>query len=573
VTGFGLLHYAAVFVGSAVLTLVLVPLGLRFVLRNKLLEAFTRAERDGSVPYVGGAAVVLAFSAVVLAAASWGAGGDQFDQLAWLVSAAIILALVGLVDDLGRLPIPLRLGAMSLAAYAMWVAGVRIDAFSLPVLNLILTILWVVGITSAFNVLDNMDGLSAGVAGLAAALFFVIAAANEQYMVAALSAALAGCALGFLRHNYFPSRIYMGDAGSNFFGFVLAIVAIKLRFDGAAPITYLVPLLVLAVPIFDLSLVVVTRIASRRSPFAGGRDHTSHRLVATGLPVPAAVGLIYLASFTLGWLGLVMSRFTDATTAYLLFGLIMLLGVAAGVFLASTLPMNEPIVGLTPAGAVIKRIFDLLVGLPLAIAATPLILFLATVSTATFRSWPFFVQKRIGRHGRTFRFLKIRTLPSHAPKYALKPALTDLPLPRFSRFLRERHLDELPQLYAVVLGRMSLVGPRPKMPDEFEPVAEEYGLLRTQVPQGCTCLWQVGVHTAGLPSDSPEYDYWYLRHWSMRLDVWILWRTALMVCGAGRDMSLEDIPVWMVGRRIEIPTAAQVTTPMQVELDRRVMRE
>lgn len=572
VTQLGLLHYAGVFLGSAVLTLVLVPLALRVAVRRGAFGGPAEAARDLAAPLLGGAALVVAFSAVVLGIAAAARGVERFDQLAWLICTALLLVVVGLVDDLRRLPIPVRLGAMTAAGLVMWQAGVQIDVLPSAAADLVLTLLWIVGITSAFNVLDNMDGLSAGVAGIAAASFFVIAASNRQYMVAALSAALAGCALGFLRHNYFPARVAMGDAGSNFFGFMLAVLAIKLRFDveGPAPAAYLVPVLVLAVPIFDLALVVLTRVGSQRSPFLAGRDHTSHRLVAAGLPVPAAVGLIYLAAFCLGWLGLVVSRLTDATTAYLVAALVLFLAVVAGTFLASTLPMAEPIVGLTPVGAVLKRAFDLLVGIPLAAAATPFILAFAVASAVSNRAWPFFVQERIGRHGRTFRFWKIRTLPAEAPKYALKPQIGELRLSPFSRFLRERHLDELPQLYAVLSGRMSLVGPRPKMPDEFEPVAEDYAALRTRVPQGCTCLWQVGVHTAGLPSDSPEYDYWYLRHWSMRLDLWILWRTALTLVGAGRDMSLEEIPVWLVGRRYDIPTVAAVN-PIQAHLDRTVM--
>jgi UDP-GlcNAc:undecaprenyl-phosphate GlcNAc-1-phosphate transferase len=570
VTGLGLPAYAGVFLGSALLTLLLVPVALRLAMRSRAFASLRAAQNDGSAPYVGGAAIVLAFCAVVLGTAWVKADDPQFEQLLGLVATAVVLALVGLADDLRRLPIPLRLIAMAAAACVLWAVGVRIDVFASSTPDFVLTVLWVVGITSAFNVLDNMDGLSAGVAGIAAASFFVVAASNDQYMVAALSAAVAGCALGFLRHNYFPARIYMGDAGSNFFGFVLAALAIKLRFEGTDSATYLVPPLVLAVPIFDLVLVTLTRLATQRSPFTAGRDHTSHRLVAAGLPVPAAVGLIYLAALSVGWLGLVLSRLPDATTAFLLVALVGLLGLILGVFLASTLPMTEPIVGLTPVGAVTKRGFDLLVGFPLAVVATPIILFLGLGSAITLRTWPFFVQTRIGRHGKTFRFWKIRSMPPDAPHYALKGDLGGLELPGFSRFLRERHLDELPQLYAVLTGRMSLVGPRPKMPDEFEPVPEDYGARRTLVPQGCTCLWQVGIATEGLPSDSPEYDYWYLRHWSMRLDLWILWRTALTLGGVGRKLSLQDIPVWMVGRRYAVPTNIP-SAGTQAELDRRVM--
>lgn len=568
-TGPSPVEYVGVFAGAALLTLLFVPLAFRVVLRRRNQRPAEVDAVADALPFFGGAAIVVAFSSIVFVSALLSPPATQIKQLAGALAAAVVLSLVGLIDDVRGVPATARLGAIAGASIGIWVVGVRIDLFPFEALNLALTIAWVVGITTAFNLLDNIDGLSAGVAGIAGASFFVIAFTNHQYSVAALSAALAGCAAGFLRHNYFPARTRMGDAGSLFLGFLLSVIGIKLRFEAPTAVTFLVPVLVLGLAIFDTTLVVLTRVAGGRSPFEGGRDHASHRLVAAGLPVPAALALLYFAALALGWLGLVTARLTDPATAYLLAALPLLIGVVGGILLASSLPMAPPIVGLTPMGALMKRAFDIVVGSVIALLATPIIVALAVVSAVTLRAWPFFMQKRIGRHGRIFKFLKIRTLPPHAAPYALKSEFGDLQIPRFARFLRDRHLDELPQLYAVPLGRMSLVGPRPKMPDEFEPVPEEYARLRTRVPQGCTCLWQVGVHTAGLPSDSPEYDYWYLRHWSMRLDLWILWRTALTLVGAGREMSLEDVPVWMVGRRYAIPGYG-VGDPTQAELDRRL---
>ncbi len=160
-----------------------------------------------------------------------------------------------------------------------------------------------------------------------------------QFLVAALAAALAGCALGFLRHNFHPARIYMGDAGSLYLGFVLAYLGLKLRFDAPDDITFLVPVLVLGVPILDTTLVTVARLRHGRSPFQGGRDHISHRLVKLGLPVRAAVGTIYVAAGSLGVVALVVSR-VDRTSAYLLAGLVLVLGVLAGLALGQV-PVYE----------------------------------------------------------------------------------------------------------------------------------------------------------------------------------------------------------------------------------------
>jgi UDP-GlcNAc:undecaprenyl-phosphate GlcNAc-1-phosphate transferase len=157
--------------------------------------------------------------------------------------------------------------------------------------------------------LDNMDGLSAGVSAISSLAFFTLAVIQGQFLVASLSIALAGCALGFLRHNFHPAAIYMGDAGSLFLGFMLAVTATRLDLQGTPPVVALfVPLVVLGIALFDTTLVVIERLRHGRSPFQGGRDHASHRLVAVGLPVPVAVGLIYAAALSLAWLALVIAQ-------------------------------------------------------------------------------------------------------------------------------------------------------------------------------------------------------------------------------------------------------------------------
>ncbi|HVA09641.1 MAG TPA: MraY family glycosyltransferase, partial [Acidimicrobiales bacterium] len=160
-----------------------------------------------------------------------------------------------------------------------------------------------------------------------------------QYFVAVLSLALVGCAAGFLRHNRFPARIYMGDAGSLYLGFMLSVLALHLRSYTTLRLTFLVPLMVLAVPIFDTALVVVTRLLHHRSPFQGGRDHSSHRLVFLGLPVPAAVALIYAVTVATGWLGVIMSQVSRGTS-FLLAGWVAAIALFIGV-LIGTVPVYE----------------------------------------------------------------------------------------------------------------------------------------------------------------------------------------------------------------------------------------
>ena len=193
-----------------------------------------------------------------------------------------------------------------------------------------------------------------------------------------------------------------------------------------------------------------------------------------------------------------------------------------------------------------KRVFDVVVGAVLALVALPLILGFAIVLALTLRAWPFFLQERVGQRGRHFRILKLRTLPPSTPRYALKHSLDLSTLPAVSRFLRRTHLDELPQLFCVLTGRLSLVGPRPKMPDEHEPVDPAYAAVRQSVKQGCTGLWQIGRDADGLPHEAPEYDFFYIENQSLWLDLWILCQTVLVVSRLSRGTSLDAVPQWAV---------------------------
>lgn len=195
-----------------------------------------------------------------------------------------------------------------------------------------------------------------------------------------------------------------------------------------------------------------------------------------------------------------------------------------------------------------KRALDVTLGALLALLLVPLMVVLAVVVGITFRAWPLFVHERIGEGGRRIRFVKLRSMPPTAPKYATYEKL-NVEIPRFGQFLRRTHLDELPQLFLVPFGYLSLVGPRPAMPEEYEPVDAGYREMRLTVPQGCTGLWQVGQHTDGLPSDTPEYDSFYVEHASVRLDLVVLWWTGLLMLGIGRGRSLDDVPAWALRRR------------------------
>jgi len=329
------LRYVLAFVGALVLALVFTPLALRIALDRDVLDHPSGHKRHESpIPYLGGVAICAAFSVVVLVgAAIWGIPGAHLGELAVILGLALGLCVMGLIDDLRGIGPWIRFAAEIVAAVVLYWDGLGVSISGNGPVDLALTILWVVGITNALNLLDNMDGLSTGVAALAAASFFAIAVLEDQFLVALLAAALAGCALGFLRHNFEPARIYMGDAGSLFLGFMLAALGLHLRFDVTTDISVFVPVLVLTVPILDTALVVACRIANRRSPLSGGHDHISHRLLRLGLSVRQAVGLIYLATVATGGIALLVSRLT-IPAAWIVAGAVGAAALVAGALLA-----------------------------------------------------------------------------------------------------------------------------------------------------------------------------------------------------------------------------------------------
>ena len=176
-----------------------------------------------------------------------------------------------------------------------------------------------------------MDGLAAGVASIACASYFAIAVTDDQGFVATLAAGVIGCAVGFLRSNRYPARIYMGDGGALFLGFLVAYLGLKLKVAGDGYQTFLVPLLVCLIAILDTTVVVVSRLRSGKSPFQGGLDHTSHRLVHVGLPVPIAVGVIHLAALIAGALAFICTR-VDAVSVWIVGGLAGVSALGATVF-------------------------------------------------------------------------------------------------------------------------------------------------------------------------------------------------------------------------------------------------
>jgi UDP-GlcNAc:undecaprenyl-phosphate/decaprenyl-phosphate GlcNAc-1-phosphate transferase len=252
--------------------------------------------------------------------------GPANPKLAFILGGGVVLAAMGLWDDLRPIPGWTKAVTIIPLAVGLYATGIRADPFDVWWLNFAVTVLWVTGIVNAFNFLDNMDGLTTGVSSIAASTFAALAAISGQIVVGSLAAAVAGCALGFLFYNRPPARIFMGDMGSHFLGWLLAVVALELEFENVKRVAFLVPIVVLGVPIFDTTLVVISRLQRRVSPLRAGLDHASHRLVRVGIARTAVIVLHYLAAAVCGALGVAIA-YARPVSAYVVTGCVVAVGL------------------------------------------------------------------------------------------------------------------------------------------------------------------------------------------------------------------------------------------------------
>lgn len=248
----------------------------------------------------------------------WWSGGfgilpTETEWEVWgVILGGLAFFLIGLADDLFNLSPLVRLLMQVVVAGLAWWMGVRIDFLSVPFdglvqiswLSLPVTVVWLVGMANAINWIDGLDGLAAGVSAIAAVVMLIVALFMQQPAAALIAAALAGGALGFLRYNFNPAQIFMGDGGSYFMGFTLAGVGVIGLVKSTAVTAVLLPYLILAVPILDMSAVILVRLRHGKSPFVADKRHLHHRLLRAGLSQRAAVLFIYSLTLWVGSLAL-----------------------------------------------------------------------------------------------------------------------------------------------------------------------------------------------------------------------------------------------------------------------------
>lgn len=313
-----------IFFTSLLLVIALTPLMRRAAIALGFVDQpASRKVHTSPIPLLGGVAIYIAFIAALLFFSS----AFYINQVIGILLGATWVSFLGIWDDWRALRPIAKLGGQILGVALLILTGVQVEFLRNPFLNALITAAWVLGITNAVNFLDNMDGLSGGIAAIASAWFLILCLQNGQLLVAPFAAALMGASLGFLVYNFNPARIFMGDAGSLFLGFMLAAVGIKLRFPTQPDfVTWMIPVLVLGVPVLDMTLVTISRLRRGVNPWTtAGKDHLSHRLVKMGLSHRRAVLVIYALCVITGALGFAL-QYVPPPAAYLLFALTLLVG-------------------------------------------------------------------------------------------------------------------------------------------------------------------------------------------------------------------------------------------------------
>lgn len=321
-------YHLVAFVISAVVVLFATPIVRKIGLASGKVD-LPNGRKVHTQPMVRLGGVAIFFGVLISLMVVWFAGGfigsdglpldPVTDNSIWGVTlGGVAFFLIGLVDDLIGLSAISRLIMQIIVASLAWYVGVDIAFLSLPLvetgiiqlpdwLSLVVTVFWLVGMANAINWIDGLDGLAAGVAGIAAVVMTVVSLYMQQPAAALIAAALAGGALSFLRYNFNPAQIFMGDGGAYFIGYTLAGVGIIGLVKGVTTVAVLLPSLTLAIPILDMSAVILLRLRQGLSPFVADKRHLHHRLLKAGFSHRFTVLFIYVLALWVGSLAMAVS--------------------------------------------------------------------------------------------------------------------------------------------------------------------------------------------------------------------------------------------------------------------------
>jgi UDP-GlcNAc:undecaprenyl-phosphate GlcNAc-1-phosphate transferase len=321
-------EYFSLFVISYLLVGALTPVMRKIAIATDVVDRPNSSHKSHkkAVPYLGGVAIIIGVITVSYSASLF----SQFTSSTfWLATSvlgpALLLGLIGLWDDIRNLPPLPRFIAQTFAG--VFTAGILIitDNVGNPtgssIFDSIITVVWIVGICNSINFFDNLDGGAAGTVAISSIALAYLALSGDQYLIAALSTVTAGATLGFLVWNKSPAKIYMGDAGALFLGVLLATLTVRFEPTAQTQISsFLIPVFLLAIPILDTTVAVLSRIRRHLSPFLGGQDHLSHRLIRSGVTRKASAVVLWSLSGLFAGVSVLLPNASQSTTNYLLLG-------------------------------------------------------------------------------------------------------------------------------------------------------------------------------------------------------------------------------------------------------------
>lgn len=306
------------FVIAFVFSFAMTPVVKRFAFKIKAVDVpkDNRRMHKKPIPRLGGLAIIFGFMVSAMCF------GTMTKSLAAILIGAMIIAVMGIVDDVKALNAKPKFLIQIFAALLVVLWGeVRVDVFTNPLVwsgqpyvvlpmwvSVIFSVLWIVLITNAVNFIDGLDGLAAGVSAIMTVSLVFISARLGEYSVAVIGTALMGACFGFLPYNFNPAKIFMGDTGSTFLGFILATLSIQGVFKSYAVISFAVPLLILGLPLFDASFAMIRRIMKGQSPMQADRGHLHHRLIDMGFSQKQTVFILYAISGVLGITAVILAE-------------------------------------------------------------------------------------------------------------------------------------------------------------------------------------------------------------------------------------------------------------------------
>ena len=323
-------QWALAFFISIGLVLIVTPAVIFFANKTGAVDKpDARKVHTKPIPRIGGVGIYLAFtSAIIIVSLISNFEGETLREVQGLIISGSVMFLVGIIDDYKNLPAKVKLLGQILAAMILVVGfDVRVDFITDPFgdyiylewLAIPATVFWLVGITNTVNLIDGLDGLAAGVSGLAATTILLVAMEQHFFLITILTAALAGAAFGFLFYNTNPAQTFMGDSGSLFLGFMLAGISIVGAMKSAATIALVVPILALGIPILDTTFAILRRYLGGQPIFKPDKGHLHHRLLRLGFTQRQAVLLMYVISALLGVSAIALTEVSSQIAIMILF--------------------------------------------------------------------------------------------------------------------------------------------------------------------------------------------------------------------------------------------------------------